>query len=413
MSEYEKKVKKDIYSDVSRDRENYDLLKYPQKMSDTVTWWTDNNKKSRDSEILKNDLDIKKAVPSGGKKVSDIPQQMGSFETKSMGTVMVGFNRFKESSDLGFTVVSEKDRAREGTSKRNRSSSKTCFGANFDGEEKQFKAGAISFRFDKQTEKFEKIGVDDDNDKTANETNMIYNYKKENDVLEKLQIIKKKVFKESRKINEKKEYVKKIKSIIRKYAKKIKNIIRNKSFKEEAKDFSEEKLQKEKKKNSKVIHEINEEKEKVEEIKSEKKEKNKDFSNELVDFTKDLANKRLKTQTESEELKKQKDRISQNKQTDENETENENNEQDENNELPDQEARRGKKLKKKRKKSDWELSQKIILIEELKKILAEVIGEEKAEEIARDLRAKARVKGLSMNEFLKIIENIKKSYNIK
>lgn len=402
MSEYEKKVKKDIYYDVSRDRENYDLLKYPQKMSDTVTWWTDNDKKSRDSEILKNDLDIKKAVPSGGKKVSDIPQQMGSFETESMGTVMVGFNRFKKSSDLGFTVVSEKDRAREGTSKRNRSSSKTCFGANFDGEEKQFKAGAISFRFDKREEKFEKIGVDDDNDKTANETNMIHNCKKEIDALEKLQVIKKKVFKESRKINEKKEY-----------AKKIKSIIRNKSFREEAKDYSEEKLQKEKKKNSKAIHEINEEKEKIEEIKSEKKEKNKDFSNELVDFTKDLANKKIKMQTESEELKKQKDRISQNKQTDENETENENNEQDENNELPNQEARRGKKLKKKRKKSDWELSQKIILIEELKKILAEVIGEEKAEEIARDLRAKARVKGLSMNEFLKIIENIKKSYNIK
>lgn len=402
MSEYEKKVKKDIYSDVSHDRENYDLLKYPQKMSDTVTWWTDNNKKSRDSEILKNDLDIKKAVPSGGKKVSDIPQQMGSFETKSMGTVMVGFNRFKKSSDLGFTVVSEKDRAREGIPKRDKSSPKTYFGANFDGKEKEFKAGAISFRFDKQTEKFERIEVDDDNDKTANETNMIYNYKKENDVLEKLQIMKKKVFKESRKINEKKEYVKKIKSIRR-----------NKFFGEEAKDSSEEKLQKEKKKNSKVIHEINEEKEKIEEIKSEKKEKNKDFSNELVDFTKDLANKKIKMKTESEELKKQKDRISQNKQTDENETENENNEQDENNELPDQEARRGKKLKKKRKKSDWELSQKIILIEELKKILAEVIGEEKAEEIARDLRAKARVKGLSMNEFLKIIENIKKSYNLK
>lgn len=398
MLEYEKKVKKDIYSDVSRDRENYDLLKYPQKMSDTVTWWTDNNKKSRDSEILKNDLDIKKAVPSGGKKVSDIPQQMGSFETESMGTVDVGFNRSKKSSDLGFTVVSEKDRAREGIPKRDKSSPKTYFGA----KGKKFKARAISFRFDKQTEKFEKIWVDDDNDKTANETNMIYNYKKENDVLEKLQIMKKKVFKESRKINEKKEYVKKIKSIIR-----------NESFREEAKDSSEEKLQKEKKKNSKVIHEINEEKEKIEEIKSEKKEKNKDFSNELVDFTKDLANKKIKMKTESEELKKQKDRISQNKQTDENETENENNEQDENNELPDQEARRGKKLKKKRKKSDWELSQKIILIEELKKILAEVIGEEKAEEIARDLRAKARVKGLSMNEFLKIIENIKKSYNIK
>ena len=127
MSEHKKKVKHDDYLSVSDEYKNQDLLKYPKRINKSTTWWHESKKKDNLEEIdeniekiLQNKLKINKVIPSGGEKVKKIPQQMGSFETKTAGTVMVGYNRFKKSSDLGFTVMSDKDKNQQGVPERDK-----------------------------------------------------------------------------------------------------------------------------------------------------------------------------------------------------------------------------------------------------------------------------------------------------
>lgn len=259
MMEYKgKKYKKNSTDFQYNDKEN-GLYDFPNELTN-IKWWKTNNEKSknnksdeRDTEILKGNPDINKVLPPGGKEVKDIPDQMGCFETKTAETVIVGFDRYNKNSDLGFTVVSEKDKNREGIPERNAEHPNTYFGGNFDGKEKPFEAGLVSFRYDVKKKEIDKIVKDKKDSVLDDEENLLYQDEKEKEILEKLKI--------------------------------------------------------EKSKNPDEMLRLSREEKKIKKITNKKREENEDFLKEIEDFIINLKNGKIKKLIESDEVSKRRRRI--------------------------------------------------------------------------------------------------------
>lgn len=183
------KYKKDKSSDVYDTLDKHSLSGLSGKNIGTVWWKKKNMGKKLDPKtrgLLKGNPDISSLIPPGGEKVSDIPDEMGSFETKTVGTIMVGFDRYNKNSDLGFSVVSDKDKNRHGIEERDEDNPNTYFGGNFDGEEKTFKAGNISFRYNRKTKEIDKIERAKNESPLNDEENLLYRDEKEKKELERL-----------------------------------------------------------------------------------------------------------------------------------------------------------------------------------------------------------------------------------
>lgn len=343
MSEY-KKTKHNEYLNMYDDYKNQDLLRYPKHLKAQNTWWRDGKKKDNLEEMYKNiekvfqnKPTINEIIPSGGEKIKDIPQQMGSFETKAAGTVMVGYDRFKSASDLVFTVVSDKDKNQQGIPERDKFAATTYFGANYDGEEKNFKAGPLSFRYFSQSEELKKM--DDKNYRVIENSkkDVIYDCEKE--------------------------------------------------------EKAKENLEKGKKENPEKAKDIHEKEEKIEKIKDKKEKKNEEFLDEIEEFNKGRKSHAIKEFTEADELMIQRKRIA---------------------ELARRKTRENIKTDEKEgKKENLELARKINLIKRIVKFVEEVAGKEEAERTRMDLFSKARIKSIGMNEFVEIIKETKRRYNIK
>ncbi len=122
---------------------------------------------------------------------------------------MVGYDRFKSASDLVFTVVSDKDKNQQGIPERDKFAATTYFGANYDGEEKDFKAGELSFRYFSQSEELKKM--DDKNYRVIENSkkDVIYDCEKEEKAKENLEKEKKENPEKAKDIHEREDLQKK------------------------------------------------------------------------------------------------------------------------------------------------------------------------------------------------------------
>lgn len=256
ISKHEIKNKRIKSSDVY-DTHKKQTVSDLSKQTNKTVWWKEENKDEKSDretqKMIKGDPDISASLPPGGKKLSDIPDQMGTFETKTVGTIMVGFDRYNKKGDLGFTVVSDKDKDRKGIPERDEDDSNTYFGGNFDGGEKPFKAGAISFRYNKKEKEIDKIEKEKNENSWNDEENLLYQDEKEDEKLERLR---------------------------------------------------KEKMSRP----NEVIH-LEKENRKTEKIRDNKRKENDDFLKEIKEFIEKLKNGKIKMLIESDEVAKRRKRI--------------------------------------------------------------------------------------------------------
>lgn len=223
-------------------------LYYEGSLQNNVKWYKDDGADENiESELLNNKIEITSVLPRRRKKVENLPDQMGYFETK-LGTVSVGYNRYKKKGALGFTLVPDEDKAKYKIAKKDPDGQHTYFGGNFKGEKKEFRAGAISCVYEPEENDIDRI----EDEKVDDEKNLIYQDDKEKNKLEKL--------------------------------KEIKSIRGN--------DTS-----------------IDREIEKIEKIKDKKEEKNLEFLGEIEKFVDEFNHRRIKMKVESEDVISRRKRI--------------------------------------------------------------------------------------------------------
>lgn len=131
--------------------------------------------------FLKGNDKATKVLPKKMKKSRSAPNNLGYFESE-FGTVSVGYRKYKKNTDIIFTLIPEKVRKEEKIPIKNPDSPNTYFGA----EKKKFKTSKISFKYDIDTEKIEKLENDHDGivDK---ESNLLYEDYQENEEIENLE----------------------------------------------------------------------------------------------------------------------------------------------------------------------------------------------------------------------------------
>lgn len=164
----------------------------PENLKD-IRWWQSTSEKGEQNkaymqtnEVMKKNPEISKILPGGGDELADIPDKMGYFETETVGTVLVGYDRYKSKSDLAFTVVANQDKVRSEVPKRDADHPNTYFGGEATGSRERFKAGAISFRYDRKSQEIDKVSKNKYESPLNDEESLLYQDEKEKERLERL-----------------------------------------------------------------------------------------------------------------------------------------------------------------------------------------------------------------------------------
>ncbi len=182
-----KTLKYETRKDVSKSKKNLNTIEnYLLKNLSTNIWRNKNSslndfKDDYKMAFLKGNDKATKVLPKKMKKSRNAPNNLGYFESE-FGTVSVGYKKYKKNTDVIFTLIPEKVRKEEKIPIKNPNSPNTYFGA----EKKKFKTSKISFKYDKDTEKIEKLENDHDGivDK---ESNLLYEDDQENKEIENLE----------------------------------------------------------------------------------------------------------------------------------------------------------------------------------------------------------------------------------
>ena len=326
--------------------------------------------KNEETKIIDGKKKFNKTMPTENKSVSDIPDQIGSFESKVAGTVLVGGDGNKNASDLGYTVMPENERISQGIPKRSKNDTNAPYGSSWRGRVRPFKAFEIALRSAKDDDEIKTI--DNEN---LNKDNLLWDTEQD-----------------------------------RKILKTIKN---------------------RKEKSAKRTETITKAKKEVERALEKKEKANEEFLKEIEDIDNKIKNGKMNVLTDATELVKSKRRIIElsAQLSAENLKENRASSEGKNMELEKLEEEKMKDKKEKYKKdlkgkgereseentseskeedSSFESMQILILIERLKKQLIEKgISEEEIDEIIR------RLSGLKIKDFLMVRDLIKKEYNIR
>lgn len=135
---------------------------YFSNFSDDI-WWSDEKALggSEDKlDILKKDTKITKFFPEKMKSPKKAPDNFGYFESK-FGTFSVGYKKYKNNSDIVFSLIPEKVKNKKGLPSRNKDSKNTYFNAE-KGRRKHFESSVLSFEYIPSQSKIVKLENDSD-----------------------------------------------------------------------------------------------------------------------------------------------------------------------------------------------------------------------------------------------------------
>jgi len=155
-------------------------------------WWNKSQKQENKQteskskiEFLKKNIKATKIIPPAMKQIKETPDNLGYFETQ-FGTVSVGYKKYKKNTDVVFSLIPEKVKKEHRIPTRKFDSPSTYFGGEMKGSKKNFKASKLSFKYDEETKKIEKLENDGDGivDK---ENKLLYEDKRESEKINELQ----------------------------------------------------------------------------------------------------------------------------------------------------------------------------------------------------------------------------------
>ncbi len=155
-------------------------------------WWNKSQEKENKQteskskiEFLKKNIKATKVIPPGMKQIKETPDNLGYFETQ-FGTVSVGYKKYKKNTDIVFSLIPERVKKEYRIPTRKFDSPSTYFGGEMKGSKKNFKASKLSFKYDEETRRIEKLENDGDGivDK---EDKLLYEDKRESEKIKELQ----------------------------------------------------------------------------------------------------------------------------------------------------------------------------------------------------------------------------------
>ncbi len=191
---------------------------------------------SNQKKVLEGKLKLNQILPKEKKEVRDYPDLVGCVETDMAGPVDVGADWDRDDKNLMFSARSKKEKSRG----KDEDKSSTMFGEDFDGKDKPFESGVVSFLYKKKDKKIRKFEVGEDKNEEATDDNIVFQYDQENKILEELS---KKISKLSGKKaqedvrSKKKLFARQLKGLLRE-ENQIKEIVENK--KDRNKEFYNE-----------------------------------------------------------------------------------------------------------------------------------------------------------------------------